>query len=172
MQTRHRESHRDCVSHVPLSGTIEPNHRKFLAGERNPASPLSHSCPTCQETGVWLRAGASGSRSFWPCPADYHACATRSYPEKFVAFVRPGMGGELHGGMLRSSVCLGGGPLVVPRQMGLESAVLELRPLPAPRAGRDRSLRDPGADGSSGRSWARGGVVCTLCYLGCLVPPG
>lgn len=30
-----------------------------------------------------------------PCPALSDACATPSWPKKFVAFVRPGMGGEL-----------------------------------------------------------------------------
>lgn len=43
------------------------------------------------------------------------------------------MGGELLGGMLRSSVYLSGGSVLVPRQMGLEFVVLELRPLPASR---------------------------------------
>lgn len=42
------------------------------------------------------------------------------------------MGGELLGGMLRFSVYLGGGPVVVLCQVELEFVVLELRPLPSP----------------------------------------
>lgn len=42
------------------------------------------------------------------------------------------MGGEFLGGVLRSSVYLGSGPVVVLCQVGLEFVVLELRPLPSP----------------------------------------
>lgn len=71
------------------------------------------------------------------------------------------MRGELLGGMPQASVYLGGGPVVVPRQAGLEFVVLELPPLSASRAGPNRSARDSGADDIG----ARVAVVCALCHL-------
>lgn len=67
------------------------------------------------------------------------------------------MGGELLGGMLRSSVCLGCGPVVVPRQMELDFTVLEPCPLPAPRAGR---IAHYGSRVQTGAAGAAGGAGC------------
>lgn len=77
------------------------------------------------------------------------------------------MGGELPGGVLRSSVCLGGGPVVVPRQMELDFIVLELHPLPAPRAAEIapyRSRVQTGAAGAAGGAGyeARLSVPCAI----------
>jgi hypothetical protein len=76
------------------------------------------------------------------------------------------MGGEFLGRMLRSSLYLGGGPVVALCQGGLEFVVLELRPLPSPPHGPSRTPVHTGElDGA-------GGVVCALYLSGTQSPRG
>lgn len=73
-------------------------------------------------------------------------------------------------GVLRSPVCLGGGPVVVPHQMELDFIVLELRPLPAPSAAEIapyRSRVQTGAAGAAGGAGheARLSIPCAISQV-------
>lgn len=74
------------------------------------------------------------------------------------------MGGELLGEMLRSSVYLGGGPVIVLHQVGLEFIVLELRPLPFP------PHEPSGTPAQTGELDGSGELVCALYFSGTRSP--